>query len=252
MTEKRGTIVLEYLQKRDAVSREKVVAAFYPFVTTIAKRLVFDKDDLEDAIQVGMLGLIRALERFNPELDVEFATFVTPNVIGEIRHYFRDKKHLLKIPRKIQEVRIKITKLLNSEKYLLKSPTVQELAQALDEREDIVLDALEAVNLTSMASLDSPVNQTASSDKEDDRSQLLAETVSHYPSDDMVLDKTMLEGVLLILNDRERYLIELRHYKGLSQHEIGSHFGVSQMHVSRLLAAIYKKLKKKLQTGTSS
>jgi len=229
----RQSVVLEYLETRRPELREEIVLTFQRLVESIARKFSYNKSDFDDLYQVGMIGLLKAVDRFDPTMEVAFSTFATPNVIGEIKHYFRDKNRLVKTPRKLQELSSKIKTFLNHASGNGKSPTVAELAAEFEESEERILEALECSVQSSVISLDSPSYQGGGSN--DGTSPALIDTIGVDGNEEVLLNKEMLRTVIKRLSERSQEIIYLRYYCGYSQLEIASRVGLSQMHVSRML-----------------
>ena len=194
-------------------------------------------------VQVGSIGLLRALDRFNVERQIDFSTFATPNIIGEIKHYFRDKKNLVKVPRKLVELHSKVKRFIREYHSHGKSPAVSVIAEALEESEEKILECLEANKSSSVLSLDTPYK---SQSHRDTGSSYLLETLGLEHDEDFYLSKITLFDALETLNTREKRIIYLRFYDGLSQTEIAETLNLSQMHISRLLGKTLIKLQKAL------
>jgi RNA polymerase sigma-B factor len=215
-------------------------------VEYVAKKLAFNRDDLDDLIQVGTIGLLRSIERFEPAKEVDFSTFATPNIIGEIKHYFRDKRGILKVPRKLQEQYSKIKKFIKEAQLNGHSPTVPEIAKALELSIETVVESIEAWQSSSVISLDSPAY--SSSSKGDGSSQTLLDSIGGEHREDAMLSRVTLRDAMNKLARRDRKIIFLRFYRGLSQSEIAEKMNLSQMHISRLLTAALKTLKDTIDT----
>lgn len=195
---------------------------------------------LDDLIQVGTIGLLKAIDRFDLERGVEFTTYATPTIVGEIKRYFRDKGWAVKVPRRLQELNLAVNRSI--EKLNVKlghSPTVAELAHHLNVSEDDVLEAQELGQAYNLLSLD-----TELSDDGDKKNQTLADYIGQNDSDlELLEDKANLERAFTVLTPRERVILYLRYYETVSQTEIAKRLNVSQMHVSRLQSKALEKLK---------
>ncbi|MFI5630147.1 RNA polymerase sigma factor SigF [Streptomyces sp. NPDC051664] len=198
-------------------------------------------DDTEDIMQVGTIGLIKAIDRFDLSRDVEFATFAVPYIVGEIKRFFRDTTWSVHVPRRLQELRVDLAKAkeqLSAE--LDRDPTVRELAAHLDLPEEEVIEGLVAANGYSAGSLDTPSADTESSKDQRSYAELLGET---DPGMETVENLHALAPLLEKLDDRERRIVQMRFGQEMTQSQIGAELGVSQMHVSRLLARIVQRLR---------
>lgn len=212
-------------------------------VEHIARKLAFNREDLDDLIQIGSIALLKSLERFDLKKDIDFATFATPNIIGEIKHYFRDKSNLVKLPRKLQEMQSKIKREISEAYSNGVSLSVSEIAKKLNLSEEDILEALEANYTSQVVSLDSPSYMGG---QETDSEQSMMDTLKVEGLDHDLITKMTLKDCLLKLPDRERKIIQMRFYSGLSQSEIAERTGLSQMHISRLLQQSLNYLKQLL------
>lgn len=198
-------------------------------------------DDTEDIIQVGTIGLIKAIDRFDLSREVEFATFAVPYIVGEIKRFFRDTTWSVHVPRRLQELRVDLAKakeLLSSK--LDRDPTVKELAAHLDLPEEEVIEGLVAANGYSAGSLDTPSADTDSGKDQRAYADVIGEV---DPAMETVENLHTLAPLLEKLDERERRIVQMRFGQEMTQSEIGAELGVSQMHVSRLLARIVKQLR---------
>ena len=220
--------------------REELVVAHLNLVRFLAMKFVNRGEPLDDLIQVGTLGLLKAIDRFDTERGVEFTTYATPTIVGEIKRHFRDKGWAVKVPRRLQELNQSVNRsadLLAIE--LGRSPTVGELAERLGASEEEILEAQELGQAYNLLSLDSEV--VGDGDK---KSQTLADTVGETDAGlELLEDRANLERAFHVLTGRERVIIYLRFYESVSQTEIAARLQVSQMHVSRLQAKALEKLR---------
>ncbi|MHB8148494.1 MAG: RNA polymerase sigma factor SigF [Vulcanimicrobiaceae bacterium] len=225
--------------------RNDLVVAHLNLVRFLALKFANRGEPLDDLIQVGTVGLLKAIDRFDLDRGVEFTTYATPTIVGEIKRYFRDKGWAVKVPRRLQELNLSVNRA--SEKLAIalgRSPTVAELAHHLDASEEEVLEAQELGQAYNLLSLDSEV---AGGDS-DKKTQTLADTVGENDAALTLLeDRANLEQAFAVLSGRERVIIYLRFYESVSQTEIAKRLNVSQMHVSRLQAKALDKLRGVLQ-----
>ena len=220
--------------------RNRLVRMHLPLVEHLARRGCGSGGPLDDLTQVATIGLIKSVDRFDPERGVEFSTYATPTVVGEIKRHFRDKGWAVRVPRRLQELRLALTT-ATAELSLLhgRSPTVHELAERLAISEEEVLEGLDSANSYSTLSLDVPDT--------DDEAPVVADTLG---AEDKGLEeveyreslKPLLEG----LPPREKRILLLRFFANMSQAQIAQEVGISQMHVSRLLARTLAQLREKL------
>ncbi len=247
MIQNRESLILEYTHTKDPVIQEMLVSAYQPLVEYIARKLTFNKEDLDDLVQVGNIGLLRALRRFDPTLDIDFSTFATPNIIGEIKHYFRDKRNIVKIPRKLQEIHSKVKTYLKEHQQDVKQPSIAQIARDLEVTEEDVLEAMEAGQSVSVVSLDMPGYTKSEMKGGNQSADSLLDTLGDESKEDTYLNQISLNQAIQTLSDREQDIVRLRFYNGLSQREIADATGLSQMHISRLLTQIIKKLRKHME-----
>ena len=221
--------------------REQLVNAYHDFVYFLARKFQNRGEPLDDIVQVGYLGLIKAIERFDPDLGFEFTTFATLTVAGEIKRHFRDKGTAIRFPRRLQELHQSVVRVNEQMKNELgREPTVQELAERLGVTPDDVTEAIEMGPAYVPLSLDQPVG---SSDGQDSRA--VADQIGSLdPELDRVEMRDVLDRAMEHLTPRERSIMAMRFYEQMSQSEIARRLGISQMHVSRLQRAALEQLRK--------
>jgi RNA polymerase sigma-B factor len=225
----------EYAKSRDPVLRDELVTANLGLARILARRLSNRGEAYDDLLQVASLALIKAVDRFDPERGVEFSTFATRTVLGELKHHFRDKAWVVRAPRRLQELYLELghaVSVLSQE--LSRSPTVAEVAAHLGVPEESVLQAMEAGQGYRSSSIDVP---------DDEQEPLSARLGSEDTSFVGIEDRTVLAQALSALPEREQLIVQLRFFEGLTQSEIAVQVGLSQMHVSRLLTASLEKLR---------
>jgi len=229
--------------------REQLVNAYHDFVYFLARKFQNRGEPLDDIVQVGYLGLIKAIERFDPDLGYEFTTFATLTVAGEIKRHFRDKGTAIRFPRRLQELHQSVVRVNEQMKNELgREPTVAELADRLGVTPDDVTEAMEIGPAYVPLSLDQPV---ASSDGQDSRA--VSEQIgSPDPELDRVEMRDVLDRAMEHLTPRERSLMAMRFYEQMSQSEIARRLGISQMHVSRLQRAALEQLRKYVPQESAS
>jgi RNA polymerase sigma-B factor len=224
--------------------RNELVVAHLNLVRYLAVKFANRGEALDDLIQVGTVGLLKAIDRFDLERGVEFTTYATPTIVGEIKRYFRDKGWAVKVPRRLQELNLAVNRA--NEKLTVKlghSPTVSELAQHLGATEEDILEAQELGQAYNLLSLDTELNGEG-----DKKAQTLADYVGQNdPALEMLEDRANLERAFAVLSGRERVILYLRFYESVSQTEIAKRLNVSQMHVSRLQQKALEKLRVFLQ-----
>ncbi|RDG39448.1 RNA polymerase sigma factor SigF [Streptomyces corynorhini] len=220
--------------------RNQLVRMHLPLVEHLARRFRNRGEPLDDLTQVATIGLIKSVDRFDPERGVEFSTYATPTVVGEIKRHFRDKGWAVRVPRRLQELRLSLTTATAElSQQHGRSPTVHELAERLGISEEEVLEGLESANAYSTLSLDVPDT--------DDESPAVADTLG---SEDEALEgveyRESLKPLLEDLPPREKRILLLRFFGNMTQSQIAQEVGISQMHVSRLLARTLAQLRERL------
>lgn len=231
----------EYAKTRDPKVREELVPQYAALVHSLARRFAGRGEPLEDLEQVGYLGLIAAINRFDPGLGLEFTTFATPTILGEIKRYFRDKSWAVRVPRRLQETYARVVRTQQElSQELGRGPTVPEVAARLELEPDEVLQALEAGPAQRALSLESPAGSGDSEGELGDRIGAEDENLSRIEL------QNMLAGAMRHLTPREREIMVLRFVEQLPQTEVARRLGISQMHVSRLQRAALAQLKREL------
>lgn len=240
--EKTRELFRRYKEQGDMDAREKLVMSHLNLVRFLANKFKNRGEPLDDLIQVGYLGLLKAIDRFDPSRGLEFTTYATPTILGEIKRHFRDKGWSVRVPRRLQELSAKVnqaTDTLTTE--LQRSPKVEEIAAYLNTSVDDVLEAMESSSAYSSV----PLEGSGSSDSDDAPS-----IIDRYADEDNALtftdDRLVIEDALKSFSPREREVIELRFLKGMTQIEIAEKLGISQVQVSRLLRRTLKKIQDKI------
>ncbi|NJP44368.1 RNA polymerase sigma factor SigF [Actinacidiphila epipremni] len=197
-------------------------------------------EEMEDILQVGTIGLIKAIDRFELSREVEFTTFAVPYIVGEMKRFFRDTSWAVHVPRRLQELRVELAKARDHLTGVLDAPpTVAELAAYLEISEEEVIEGLVASNGYTAGSLDMPAG-----DGQDDEGRTYAETLGECdPAMELVEDFQALAPMLHKLTERERRILQMRFGEEMTQAEIGAELGCSQMHVSRLISRLLAKLR---------
>jgi RNA polymerase sigma-B factor len=195
-------------------------------------------------VQVGCIGLIKAIDRFDTDRGVELTTYATPNIIGEIKRHFRDKGWAIRVPRGLQELNVRLSHLLEELTVQLeRSPTIPELAKAAGVEEEDVLEALESGQAYATLSLSAPSGGDDDSDL--DPLESLGTIEHEYEVSE---DRAVLAPGLAALDERERRILHLRFFEGLTQSQIAQQVGISQMHVSRLIRRSLEKMREEIVT----
>ncbi|MEY3607007.1 MAG: hypothetical protein RL289_1187 [Actinomycetota bacterium] len=221
--------------------RAALIERHLPLVTFMAQKFADRGEPLDDLIQVGTIGLIKAIDRFEISKGFEFSTFATPTIVGEIKRHFRDKTWAVRVPRRLQELGASVTKATTElTQKLDRSPTPKEIAKHLGITVDDVAEALESNAAYSTVSLD-VTSETSTS---------IGET---FGALDEALEgveyRESLKPLLAQLDDREKRILQMRFFDNLSQSQIATELGISQMHVSRILNKVLTHLREGLISG---
>lgn len=223
-------------------ARDDLVHLHLPLVEHCARRFRNRGEPFEDLVQVGTIGLIKSIDRFDSDRGVEFSTYATPTIIGEIKRYFRDKGWAIRVPRRLQELRMQIgaagAELTQS---LGRSPTPRELAEAIGCSVEEIIEGIESSNAYSTLSLD------ASDDSEDGAATMLDAIGIDDAGLAHVEIRESIKPLLDRLDQREKKILLLRFFKNMTQSQIAEEIGVSQMHVSRLLNRTLEQLRASLE-----
>ena len=230
-----------YKLEGDEDAREQLILNHLNLVRFLAAKFKNKGEPLDDLIQVGTVGLIKAIDRFDISRDLEFTTYATPTILGEIKRHFRDKGWSVRVPRRLQELSAKVNKATDElTKDLQRSPSVAEIAEHLDVSVDEVLEAMESSSAYSSVPLE------AGSGDDDDAPAV----IDRYASEDAGLgtadDRMVIEDTIRDFSPREQDVIRMRFVEGLTQVEIAERLGVSQVQVSRLLRRTLKKIQEKI------
>jgi RNA polymerase sigma-B factor len=225
-------LLLRYHRSGDLEARDELVLRFMPLARQLAARYRHAGEPLEDLVQVACVGLIKAVDRYDPERGNGFTRYAVPTMLGEIKRHFRDKGWSVHVPRATQELVLKVGEAIGDlPSRLGRSPTPRDIAAAVNAPVEDVLEAMEAATAYEAVSLDAPRPGTS-----EDESWTLAESLSDEEQGyELVEIGETLRGTLEALPARERLILRLRFEQDLTQAEIADKVGVSQMHVSRLL-----------------
>jgi RNA polymerase sigma-B factor len=219
-------------------TRGELVELHLPLVEHCARRFLNRGEPLEDLVQVGTIGLIKAVDRFDTDRGVEFSTYATPTILGEIKRHFRDKGWAIRVPRRLQELRMSIgTATGELSQQLGRSPTPREVAERLGVGIEDVLEGLESANAYSTLSLD------AGESHEDGFGSILETMGSTDEALEHVEIRESIRPLIERLPARERQILLLRFFRQMTQSQIAEEVGISQMHVSRLLARTLAELR---------
>lgn len=238
----------QYLLRRyhlhgDRQAREQLITMYLPLVRSLARRYASRGEHFDDLVQVGAIGLIKAIDRFDLERGVELTTYATPNIVGEIKRYFRDKGWSVRVPRGLQELNIRLNKVIDElVPKLQRSPTIAELAEAASATPEEVLEALETSQAYNSVSLQASPNGEGG----EEDGGLIDYLGGEEEAYDTMEDRTTLAPGFAKLDKRERYILHLRFFEGLTQSQIAERVGISQMHVSRLIRRSLEKLREEI------
>jgi RNA polymerase sigma-B factor len=226
------------------VLRDRAIEAWLPLARHLAHRYSGRGEPTDDLVQTATVGLIKAVDKFDPDRGVDFAGYAIPTIIGEIKRHFRDRTWSVRVPRRLQELRLAITEANSTLTHRLgRSPTVADIAGHLGVTEEDVLEGLEGARAYNATSLSTPISADGSTELGDtlggeDHEYELAET------------RVALGPALASLDEREQRILTLRFYGNLTQSQIAEQVGISQMHVSRLLTKALTKLRTQLASDT--
>jgi RNA polymerase sigma-B factor len=226
----------------DRASREALVERFLPLARQLARRYQRGSEPLDDLIQVASLGLLKAIDRFEPDRSTAFSSFAVPTILGELKRHFRDRGWSVRVPRDLQEMAVRVdrvTEELGGE--LGRAPTPAEIADHIGATTEQVLEAREAAGAYRAVSLDRPR-------EDDEEGDGMADSMGvEDPGYRLAEDAATVERLMAVLSDREREVLRLRFEEDLTQSEIGARVGVSQMHVSRLIRQAVARLRESAQ-----
>lgn len=227
-----------YRRTGDRRLRDELVEEHAPLAHFLASRFANRGEQRDDLVQVALVGLFKAVERFDPGRGLQFSTFATPTILGELKRHFRDRGWAVRVPRRVQELHLQLGRIvsaLGQEKG--RSPTPGEVAERAGVSEESVLEAMEAGSLYRLVSLDGSVTP------DDEGGELASCLGDDDPEFERIEHRSEITELLSVLPERERRIVELRFFESMTQSEIAEHVGVSQMHVSRLLTRSLERLR---------
>ena len=229
----------EFFETRDPVLRERLVNAHLGLAASLASRFGSRQEAHDDLHQAALLGLLHAIDRFDPTRGIQFTTFAWATISGELKRHFRDRTWGVRVPRRVQELYLTTAEAMDAlTNSLGRSPTIAEVAERIGASEEEVVEALEARAAYRLASIDTPV-----SGDDDGGSGAGMQLGDADPGYGVVEQRSVLSTLINKLPEREREIIHLRFNEELTQAEIARRIGVSQMHVSRLLSTSLAKLR---------
>jgi RNA polymerase sigma-B factor len=235
-------LLRRYHEQGDRAARQQLIERYMSLVRSLARRYNSRGEQLDDLVQIGAIGLIKAIDRFDINRGVELTTYATPNIIGEIKRHFRDHGWAVRVPRGLQELSIQLMRVVEQlTGELGRSPTIAELAETTGASEEEVLEALESSRAYSPLSLS--VGSGGGDDDELDPLESIGGDDHEYEISE---DRAVLEPGMRVLDERERVIIRLRFYEGLTQSQIAQQVGISQMHVSRLIRRALEKARREI------
>jgi len=223
--------------------RAQAIEDNIPFAQRLARRFRDRGEPVDDLTQVAMVGLVNAVDGYDPDRGCEFAGYATPTIVGEIRRYFRDKGWRIKVPRRLQELRLQVNRArVDLSQSMAGSPSVSDIARHLDVTEEDVAEAIEVARLYNPISLSAPAGPDTDLDIADPLGDL-------DPGMEAVENRESVKPLLASLPDRERRILTMRFFGDMTQSQIASELGISQMHVSRLLSQTLQKLRTALEAA---
>jgi len=248
MAESDKVLLRRYHEEGDLAAREQLIEQYMSLVRSLARRYAYRGEQLEDLVQIGAIGLIKAIDRFDVDRGVELTTYATPNIIGEIKRHFRDRGWSVRVPRGLQELNIQLSRLLEElTVQLSRSPTIAELAKAAEVTDEEVLEALESGRAYSSLSL-----SVGASQDEEGELDPLESLGTEEPRYALTEDLAVLAPGFRVLDERERQILHLRFFEGLTQSQIAQQVGISQMHVSRLIRRSLEKIRDEIAAEQSA
>src|SRR3954453_18719949 len=231
-----------YRRRGERAARDELVKRFLPLATRLAQRYHRGVEPLDDLVQVASVGLLNAIDRFDPERGTAFSSFAVPTIAGELKRYFRDKGWALRVPRDLQELAQRVNRTGDRILHELgRTPTVAEIAGALEITPEQVLEAREAATAYRTESLDQHFGD------DQDATRVVDTLGADEPGYLQAEQSATLEAMMWVLSDREREVLRLRFVEDLTQSEIGHRVGLSQMHISRLLRQAVARLSEAAQ-----
>jgi RNA polymerase sigma-B factor len=242
-------LLRKYHEEGDLQAREKLIERYMSLVRSLARRYSYRGEQLEDLVQIGAIGLIKAIDRFDLDRGVELTTYATPNIVGEIKRHFRDKGWAVRVPRGLQELNVQLSRLVESLTVQLgRSPTIPELAKAAGVEEEAALEALESGRAYSSLSL-SVGGGGGEGDEDMDPMESIGTEEQQFAVSE---DRAVLAPGFAVLDERERKILQLRFFDGLTQSQIAQQVGISQMHVSRLIRRSLEKIRDEIAADETS
>jgi RNA polymerase sigma-B factor len=236
-----------FVESRDPATREELVRRYLPFAKSLTRRYRAANESFEDLLQVASLGLVNAIDRFDPDRGIPFTAFASPTILGELKRHFRDRVWTVRVPRGLHDRIAEVSKAIGElTEQLQRSPSVTEIAERLEIEETDVLEVLEANHNRRPLSLDRPASS------EDPDETPAAEWIGTEDEGyELVEGKVALDAALPHLDERERLVLRLRFVEDMTQSQIAERIGHSQMHVSRILRRTLQRIREQIEEEDS-
>jgi RNA polymerase sigma-B factor len=223
----------------DTRAREELTARFMPLARSLALRYQRSGEPLDDLLQVASLGLVKAIDRFDPAREIAFSSYAVPTILGEIKRYFRDRTWAVRVPRGLQELSMRVDRAVGAlSEELRRSPSVMEIATTVGASEEEVLEALQAGGAYRAVSFEAPTGGTG-----DDAATLADSVGVDEHGFDRAEERATLAALLEAVSAREREVLRMRFEDDMTQAEIGTAIGVSQMQISRIIRQALQRLR---------
>jgi RNA polymerase sigma-B factor len=232
-------LFMRYHRDGDVQAREQLVERFLPLARQLARRYQRASEPLDDLLQVASLGLIKAIDRFDPDREIAFSSFAVPTILGEIKRYFRDRTWAVRVPRDLQELTLRVDRAVGElSDQLRRQPSVKEIGAVVGVDQEEVLEALQAGGAYRAVSFDAPRARG------DEDVATIADSVGvREHGFDRAEERATLQSLLLTVTPRERDVLRMRFEQDMTQAEIGDVIGVSQMQVSRIIRQALSRLR---------
>jgi RNA polymerase sigma-B factor len=236
-------LFVQFRQTGDYRLRDEIIGLNIDLVDYLARRFAHRGEPIEDLLQVGYIGLIKSIDRYDVDRGYEFSTYATPTILGELKRYLRDKGWTIRIPRRLQTKGYEISQGIDSlTQELQRSPTLQEISKRLNTSLEEVIETIESGFALNYISLDTTFI------KDDEQTFSLIDYIGDSKNDYLLTeDREAIERLVSCLDPREQQVVRMRFFLGMTQTEIAGALNISQMHVSRLLRKILKKLRGEVQ-----
>jgi RNA polymerase sigma-B factor len=227
----------------DEQARDELATRFMPLARSLALRYQRSGEPLDDLVQVASLGLVKAIDRFDPAREIAFSSYAVPTILGEIKRYFRDRTWAVRVPRGLQELSMRVDRAVGSlSEELHRSPSVKEISTAVGAVEEDVLEALQAGGAYRAVSFEAPTGGTG-----EDAATLADSVGTHEDGFDRAEDRATLDMLLGAVSERERDVLRMRFEQDMTQAEIGAAIGVSQMQISRIIRQALQRLREEAE-----